>query len=219
MKKILALLLALMLLPCVAAAEEELPRCEFRFVHNMSFAVGLTVEEMHSVSEFEVYKQETKSGDGWASWTAVGVPVGDYENVSVSFRGAGDSKWHIIGQCEYCFADSKNGDYDNALNTLISVYGEPVHTQASGTQFDTVENCHGAFISGIANAKHDETIKCNRYAQWMFIDKGTIKPVLIDISEMTGTDGAVMDVIVRYSVIPEETTDEETTSSNSTNGF
>lgn len=215
MKKILALLLAVMMFSCVAVAEEELPYHYFEFAGNMSFAMGWTIEEMDMISDFQGYKQEEQSGDGWASWTAVGVPVGDYENVTVTFRGAGNGKWHIIGQCEYRFADSENADYDSVLNTLIPVYAEPVHTEASGTQFETVENCYGTFISGKANAKKDETIKCGRYAQWMFIDDGTVEPVLIDISEMLDAEGNVIDVIVRYSIIPEETEAEATSS----NGF
>ena len=218
MKKVLALLLALMMLASIAVAEEELEYHYFRFAGNMSFAMGWIVEDMGYIADFQNYKQEEQSGEGWASWTAVGFPVGDYENVSVTFRGAvselySSDKCHSIDQCEYRFADSENADYDSVLNTLISVYAEPVHTEASGTQFETVENCYGTYISGLANANQDETVTCNHYAQWMFIDEGTDKPVLIDISEMLDANGDVSDVIVRYSIIPEETEDV------ATNGF
>lgn len=211
MKKIFALLLVMVMLSCVAVAEEELPYHYFEFAGNMSFAMGWTIEEMGMIADFQNYKQEKQTGEDWASWTATGFPVGDYENVTVTFRGAGDGKWHIIAQCEYRFAESENADYDNVLNALISVYAEPIHTEASGTQFETVESCYGTFISGTANAKQDTTVKCGRYAQWMFIDDGTCEPVLIDISEMLDAEGNVIDVVVRYSIIPQET---EATSSN-----
>ena len=53
----------------------------------------------------------------------------------------------------------------------------------------------------------------------MFTDNGTDKPVLIDFSEMLDAEGSMIDVIVRYSIIPAETEAEAETEAASSNGF
>lgn len=200
MKKILALLLAVMMLSCVAVAEEELPTHDFQFVEYTSFA-GYRIEDFAYIGNFEPYESESQTGENWASCTFKGMSVAGYDNVLVKFSGDGD-EYHEIKQCAYHFANSEGATFDDILAAMVSVYSEPVHTETTRTVYDTVEQCYGTVVSGTAAAKLDETLVCSRYAQWMCLDSNSGTIVLVDVSQIDDANSNLVDIVVRYTSLP-----------------
>lgn len=194
MKKIVALLLAVMMFFCVAFAEET---------------TGGTA--MKSVQDIP------KTCFILAFSFTFGVPATHYSNMDdVTIAGIDHAKMTVNGdengrvkQCIYNLGAISQEDYDNVLQLMLEKYPTQEYSEATGVVYEFPAECYGAYTSGNARTAEDETLKCERYHQWLYYHTddyglGAEGIVLVDFSLLTNQNRKIKEAIITYTMLPAE---------------
>lgn len=221
MKKILALLLTVMMFSCVAVAEEisvdALPEYYFVFHNDVEFGYQPADAKMlgdaynFKTEWIEAQNPENEPVGGGFGCIIYDATVADIENVRVEYRAEIINNGGAIAQCAYHFEDNSTA-YDSLATALAGIYQDAGHTEQDGSSYSVVKECYETVTSGLADAEINGENLCARYSQWL-VRSGN-RPVLIDLSEMVDSNGTVVDCVLRYTLLPNETPVENTTTNS-----
>lgn len=194
MKKIVAFLLAIMMLFCVAVAEEtpkvtkietvqDIPTTSFVF--EFSFTFGFIWDHFSNMDDM----------------TIAGI---DHAKMVVN----GDDE-HTVKQCIYNLGAISPQEYDSVLQLLLEKYPTQGYSEETGAVYEFPAECYGAYTSGNAHAAADKALKCEKYQQWLYYhtdDWGleTKGIVLVDFSLMTNKNGKIKEAVITYTMLPDE---------------
>ncbi|MGM9602325.1 MAG: hypothetical protein ACI4ME_00855 [Aristaeellaceae bacterium] len=194
MKKVLAVLMAVMMFFCVAFAEEttgettiesvqDIPTTSFMF--EFTFTFGLFADHFSNMDDM----------------TIAGI---DHAQMTVN----GDEN-RMVKQCIYNLGAISQEDYDSVLQLMLEKYPTQEYSEATGVVYEFPAECYGAYTSGNARTAEDETLKCERYHQWLYYHTddyglGAEGIVLVDFSLLTNQNGKIKEAVITYTMLPAE---------------
>lgn len=220
-KKAFAFFLVMMMISCVAVAVEisvdALPEYDFVFHNGVEFgylpvdAYMLGKAYNFKTEWIEAQSPENEPVGGGFGCIIYDANVADIENVRIEYRAESINRGGCIGQCAYHFEDNSTA-YDSLSTALAGKYQDARHTEQDGSSYSVVKECYETVTSGLADAEINGDNLCARYSQWLVRYRN--RPVLIDLSEMVDSNGNVVDCVLRYTLLPNETPAENMTTNN-----